>query len=334
MESRFNPALEVSDLAVWQALALSDAELEKADLIELNLAVARGIPVFADLDPAPYIELADRWIADFKAKLPQMERGFQRTPAKWRDDIRFFRIGMLACYLGTEVGIRYIEEQKRVASIHYKNPGDLFINGLIDTRLGSCGNMAALHVALCRRMGWPVSLASAKSHFVSRFDDGEVIHNIEAAQIEDGSFGSETDEWYMQRYAIPRKAIECGSDLRRLSVREMVAMFIALRARHFRDVGEAELAERDYLLSRVIFPQHRQTFIASMMPSIRRGAALFDPHEVGHPDSLFEDFAPSMAPDVHSQFRSNPIKSTSAVGLSSMPLPIGSFAFSQTNIAR
>ena len=79
------------------------------------------------------------------------------------------------------------------------------------------------------RLGWPVSLASVKSHFISRYDDGEVHHNIEATNTHPGGFVSNPDEMYIQRFDLPPKAITSGSDLRRLSTREMLGVFVAFR---------------------------------------------------------------------------------------------------------
>ena len=206
-----------NDATPWHFLALSDAELERADVVRLNLAVAREIPALADLDVGRYVRIVDEWARQFARVLPGMEARFRRTPEKWNNDIRFFRVGMLQGFLGHELGLRYIDEQKHATAVRYMNPSDLFLNGLIDTKQGTCGNMPVLHVAMARRMGWPVSLACAKSHQISRFDDGEVVHNIEATSTHPGSFCSDPDEVYIEQYNLPAKAIECGSDLRKLS---------------------------------------------------------------------------------------------------------------------
>lgn len=152
--------------------------------------------------------------------------------------------------------------------------------------------MPALHVTISRRMGWPVSLACAKSHFLSRYDDGEVYHNIEATSDRPGSFASDPDHVYVKLYDLPQRAIACGSDLRRLTAREMLGVFVALRARHFNDIGDMDRADSDYGLSRVLFPQHRRNYVGAMIPMLRRGAMLFERGELGHPDSLFEDLGP------------------------------------------
>jgi hypothetical protein len=50
-------------------------------------------------------------------------------------------------------------------------------------------------------------------------------------------------------------------------------------------------ADSDYAMARVLFPSHRQTYISSMIPMLHRGSELFDPGEVGHPDSLAIQFS-------------------------------------------
>jgi len=285
---------DVTDLAanLWQFLALPDQHLEQADVVRLNLAVARGIPGLEDLDVEKYVSTVDDWTVQFRRELPAMERTFRATPHKWKNDIRFFRVGMLQGFLGHVIGIKYIEEHKHAEAVHYTDPGQLFLHGLIDTNEGTCGNMPVLHVAMCRRMGWPVSLACARSHLLSRFDDGQVIHNIESTSNHPGSFNSEDDSFYVEKYKLPKRAIECGSDLRKLTAREMVGIFLALRGRHYCDTNRMQPADLDFALSRVLFPHHRRTYVAAMLPLIHRGADLFDDDEIGHPTSLFEDLAP------------------------------------------
>jgi hypothetical protein len=282
----------------WQLLALDDTELEATDLVEMNLSVAREIPSLEKLDVPRYCRIVDQWTNAFRNWLPSAEKKFRAQKAYFKNDIRFFRVGMLASYMGKSLGLRYPESHKRLNAIYYTDPSHLFLNGLIDTKLGSCGNMAALHVAMSRRMGWPVSLACANSHFLSRFDDGEVIHNIEATHVDaTGGFTSDPDKTCMKFQDIPQKAVDCGSDLRSLSAREMMGAFIALRARHFRDSGDLHRADLSYCLSRVLFHQRRKTYIEGMIPLLKRCEQLFERGEVGHPESLFECYAPLFAQD-------------------------------------
>lgn len=269
-------------------LACSDEELAHVDPLKMNLLVAKSVPCLAGLDIDLYREQADRWAADVQQWLPIAEREFHQTPEKWKNDINFFRLGVLCRYLEFDAKIACNEDQRDGALIEYTNPSDLFLNGVMDRRRGTCGNMAVLHVAIGWRLGWPVSLACVKRHFVCRYDDGRITHNIEATQAGYGGFKSDPDEYLAERYGLPPVAISSGSDLRALKPREMLGVFLGFRGRHMRDTGRWDEAEADFLLARHLFPRSRQLYVDAMAMTLRRGASLFEPPEVGSLDSLPE----------------------------------------------
>ena len=180
--------------SVTQLISLSDAELERVDIVEMNIAVAREIPGLEKLDYARYRKTVDAWTEQFRRWLPTTEHAFKQTPEKYKNDINFFCPGMLAQFLDEHVGVAYVAQQKQdqkrgVKEVRYTDPGYLLLHGLIDTKEGTCATMPALHVAIGRRLGWPVTLACAKSHYVCRYDDGKVVYNIEATDTE-GKTGS------------------------------------------------------------------------------------------------------------------------------------------------
>lgn len=121
-----------------QLLACSDAELARVDPLVMNLLVARSIPSMADLDIARYERLADWWAEDVRRRLPGAERVFWQTPEDWKNDVNFFRLGVLCGYLEDEAGVAYVEEQRHATAVRYTNPSDLFLNGVMDTRRGTC----------------------------------------------------------------------------------------------------------------------------------------------------------------------------------------------------
>ena len=199
---------------------------------------------------------------------------------------------MVCQYLEQEARIEYKLDQRNVTRVRYTNPADLFLNGVLETREGTCGTLAALHVAIAWRMGWPVSLACVNSHFIVRYDDGVCVYNIEATTSGRGGFGSDTDEEIIRKRGLPDVAIACGSDLRALRPREMLGVFIGLRARHLRDVGLAQAdaaiilsSEADWLLARQLFPNNRVLYKEQMVVASRRGYLLFEPREAGHPNT-------------------------------------------------
>lgn len=267
-------------------LACSDEEFARADPLVMNLLVAKSIPSLSKLDIPHFARLRDSWAEAIAERLPDAEKVFRQSPDEWKNDINFFRLGILCGFLEHEVGIAYIEDQRYVKTIHYTDPSDLFLNGVMSTRRGTCGNLAALHVAIGWRLGWPVSLACVKSHYICRYDDGQVTHNIEATQAGYGGFKSDPDEDLIRQYDLPPIAISSGSDLRALKPREMLGVFIGLRARHMRDTNRPEEAEADYLLARRLFPNSRRLYIDAMALIVPRGATLFEGGEVGSPQSL------------------------------------------------
>ncbi len=101
-----------------QLLACSDAELARVDPLVMNLLVARSIPGLADLDIPRYQSQADQWAEDVRRRLPAAEKVFRRTPRDWKDDVNFFRLGVLCGYLEHEAGIAYNEDQRYVTAVY------------------------------------------------------------------------------------------------------------------------------------------------------------------------------------------------------------------------
>jgi hypothetical protein len=267
-------------------VASSDDALSRVDALIMNLLVAKSISSLAHLDIPSYVSLCDSWAEQIGQRLSRVEARFWQSPQDWETAFAFFRLGVVCGFLEHDADIAYKEDQRTVQSVLYTDPSDLFLNGVLDTRRGTCGNMAALHVAIAWRFGWPVSLAWVKSHFVCRYDDGNVTYNIESTQAGYGGFKSDPDVWLIREYQLPPIAITSGSDLRALKPREMLGAFIGLRGRHARDSGRHEEAELDYLLARCLYPTSRRLYIDSMALTVGRGPKLFAPGEIGSPDML------------------------------------------------
>lgn len=284
---------DYSRITLGELYSLSSIDLAAIDPLAMNLIVARGIPALAGLEIFHYQEAVNDWTSIFSRKyLPALERFFHESPSDFRNDIRYFRMGLLHQFLEMEIGLEYNEDQRDGQPIWYTNPGDLFLNGLIVTRRGTCGNMAALQVSMAWRFGWPVSLACVGPHFVVRFDDGESTWNIEATQSGKGGFKSDPDEYLIETNRLPEIAISSGSDLRALRPHEVLGVFVELRAQHIRDLGfaaanEAKVleSESDWLLARSLFPTNRIIFRHQSVVSSLRGSTLFGEREAGHPDT-------------------------------------------------
>ena len=146
--------------------------------------------------------------------------------------------------------------------------------------------MSSLHVAIGRKLGWPVSLASVHSHTVCRFDNGEVTHNLEATDTGRGGFAIGSDKEYAEKFDLSQRALDRSMELKSMTAREMLGYFISLRGRHYADIRQMGKADRDYALARSIIPNHRRTYMAAVQAAVGKGHWLFSPGEVGHPISL------------------------------------------------
>lgn len=270
----------------YDYLPMTDDALARVDPVEMNLLVAKSIPALSDLDIPLYQAHADAWAEGVRARLPDADRDFAQSPEYWTNDINFTRLAVLCEHIDCGLGMAYREDQQNVWRIKYTDPSDLFLNGVMETGRGTCGNMAMVHVALAWRLGWPVFLACVDCHFLARYDDGKRTYNIEATQTGRGGFSSPTDECYIAQFRLPRKAITCGSDLRALKPREMLGCFVGLRARHMKDTGRIAEAERDYLLARHLFPANRYMHFGTMWVLIKQSTTRFEPSEEGSPMGL------------------------------------------------
>ena len=251
----------------------------------MNLVVASGIPCFAELDIGHYVRLVDQWASDIRRRLPGMETHFHRSPANWKNDIRFFRLGIVCWYVDEVLKVTYPDELANSEDRLYADPLDIFLNGLIDRRRGSCASMPTLHVALGWRLGWPVSLACANNHLFCRYDDGEVTHNIEATAFGRGGFRSHPDN------ITGSSIVSRGRGRLRLgpACRDPAGNAGPLRrhsAMHFACVRQMREAESGLLLARYLFPHNRLLYGSQMEASIQCGLQLFDRGEGGHPANV------------------------------------------------
>lgn len=273
-----------------ELLGMTDEELAQIDCILMNLIIAKGLPVLSHIEIGDYLQVVDDWGSDLARRLPLMEREFQDTPERWNNDPIFFRLGIVAWYADVVLGTGYREDhrerQAQTGRILYTEPDDVFITGVLNTRRGTCFSLALLYVALGRRIGLPVSLACAAAHFVCRYEQGFVIHNIESTVSGKGAFAAPPDEAFFEKKEIPRIAQLCGSDLCPLTPRQMLGVFFGMRARHLENINNFPAAEPDYLLARYLFPNNRHLYVSQNQISVQCSTELFEPGEKGHPIEL------------------------------------------------
>jgi hypothetical protein len=99
------------------------------------------------------------------------------------------------------------------------------VDGLLDTKLGSCTSMTALYIAVAQRLGLSPHPVSAPSHIFARY----TLHgNLEqpTLNVEPTTGGTVRDEDYIERFRITPRSLQTGAYMRTLSYREYLGIFL------------------------------------------------------------------------------------------------------------
>ncbi|MFN0016927.1 MAG: transglutaminase family protein [Pirellulaceae bacterium] len=212
--------------------SLSNAELGRRDIAEVNLAASQYLPMAEDVDFTPLLRQIDQASDLCQAAISRAwGRRTSREFSLLSDNQ--FRLLVMVTTLQRELGVRYnlpFSEGEYDAT----DSRNLFLHGILSGHGGTCVTMPVLYLAIGRRLGFPLKLVKAKEHFFCRWEgsDGEKF-NIEATCR---GFKSDPDERYMN-WPRPISAIELerGWYLRSLSAREELSQFLAARGNCFFD---------------------------------------------------------------------------------------------------
>lgn len=99
-----------------------------------------------------------------------------------------------------------------------------YINGVIQKKRGTCGNLGAFYIAVAQRLGYPVYAVAAPQHIFARYVEPDGNHkNIEPT----GKGGWSSDQKYIDDLNIPQAGIDNGVYMRTMTRRELVAELVA-----------------------------------------------------------------------------------------------------------
>ena len=193
-------------------LALPD---KKIDVGIAALTLAKEM--YPDLDVRAY-----------SAKIDKMVEGAKvLTKGKTDPD---YRIRALNTYLYKKVGIQY-----DLSDPYTQKASNRYLNGILDTKKGSCVTMPLLYLSIAQRLGYPVYPVGAPYHLFLRYvDDALVQKNIEAT----GGGGYVPDKEYATVLQISAKSIQAGAYLRTMTYRELIATLIIESAIFWGQQGE------------------------------------------------------------------------------------------------
>jgi regulator of sirC expression with transglutaminase-like and TPR domain len=213
------------DYANW--CALSDDELARRDIAEVNLVAAVGLPGTESLDVPSLLHQLDEW-AEIVARATQRAMQRRRPSDEYQDlSPNQFRMLVLTSVLSGHLGVKY-DLDAMVGDFDGSDSRRLFIHGLLTGHGGTCVSMPVLYAAIGRRLGYPIKLVLVPNHMLCRWSGDSETFNIEATSP---GLNCPPDEHYLTwpKPISPEKQAATRWWLRDLSPREELAYFLAHR---------------------------------------------------------------------------------------------------------
>jgi len=227
-------------------LEMSQEQLEKVDIAEMNLLSATGLKGSEDLDVEKCLARLDEFAKWVRYYTDQSLSDFLKRPQDFKNSEAKFRVLLLISVLQKEYGVHYNDRGER--SCDCSSSKSPFIHGMIDDpNGGTCASMPVMYGAVGRRLGYPMKLVLAKTHVFARWEDpttGERF-NIEGTNPR---FADHPDSYYQNwPYPISDAELKQGWYLKPLTPAEELAVFLQNRAFCLMDNGRFEEAKTAFI---------------------------------------------------------------------------------------
>ena len=100
-----------------------------------------------------------------------------------------------------------------------------YLNGLLDTKKGSCITLTLLYVIIGQRLRYPIYPVIVPTHFFVRYIDSKDSFNVETTK---GIIVK--NERYIEDFSISRSSIQLSSYMREMSYKEYVSELVSINA--------------------------------------------------------------------------------------------------------
>jgi len=241
-----------------ELLDLPSDQLHRVDIARMNLLCASRLPSTSGLNIDHALATLDGWA---KQVAFETDRHLYRVTdpqyaERYGGSEPHFRAEMLAQVLQEDLSVKY--DMTSVGNFSFADPTVAFIHGMIptkgqttaDTPGGTCASMPVLYVAVGRRLGYPLKLATTDSHIFARWDgEGNAVPAWrETFNCEATNGFHRFDDAYYRTWPNPvsDRQVAINGFLESLTPAEEMAQFMAARGHHGLDVGEVSFAARCY----------------------------------------------------------------------------------------
>ena len=160
---------------------LPPEEYAGLDIGEVNLECAERLPGSENLDIPGSLRMLNRWADLVRHETQRLWPRFERDPQDFNDSPAYFRMLVMTTVLQRDLGVHY-DLDSLDGPFDASDSRPHFIHGILEGRGGTCANLPVLYTAIGRRLGYPLKLVQAITHWFVRWDDPQAGTqlNIEA----------------------------------------------------------------------------------------------------------------------------------------------------------
>ncbi len=254
-------------------ITLSDKDLQEVDIALMNLLCAKGLPGTKNLDINGSIATLDQWAELVKQNEQKYSSQYFKNSERYDNSLAKFKAVNLGLTIKEDLKCGYNQELVKSGAMEdirsnrfFRNSKGLFLHGFMENRQGSCSSLPVLMVAVGRRCGYPLYLATSKGHLFCRWDDGKERFNIETSCP---GIDIKPDAYYRQ-WPHPASDAEIKAEgyLKSLSAKEELGVFSVIRGSCLQENERFSEAKQAYSVAFQIFPE--STFIESDLNFVNR----------------------------------------------------------------
>lgn len=221
--------------------------LEKAEVASVNLLCAEGLSGGLDGLLKENLDKLDHWAGRVRNETERHQYRFTRNPTEFEQSAGFFKMLMMAVVLAEDCGVHYVTNRQidptsaAEGDGFFANPSDVFLHGVLGpNRGGTCSSLPVLHVAIGRRLGYPLKLVTTKGHLFVRWEGQGERFNVEVS----GQGLNRFDDNYYRKWPFPVTEVEVAAEgyLKSLTAPEELAVFLSIRGMCLRESGRRQEA--------------------------------------------------------------------------------------------